>query len=55
MPADSVKQRQIQQKGRVDVPDEIWDELDLSIGDSIFVYEEDGRVQIRPATVEELR
>jgi len=55
MSTGDVRQRQIQQKGRVDVPDDIWDSLGLEYGDSILVYEDDGRVQIRPASVEELR
>ncbi len=31
------EQRQIQDLGRVDVPDEMWDEMGVSRGDSVMV------------------
>jgi AbrB family looped-hinge helix DNA binding protein len=50
-----VIERKVQQKGRVDVPNELWESLSISIGERILVYEDAGKVIIRPARVEELR
>ena len=55
MGKDEVQQRKIQKKGRVDVPDEFWEGMSLKIGDGILVVDKKDRIEIRPATADQIK
>ena len=50
-----VQERKIQKKGRVAVPDEFWEKMSLKVGDGILVVDRDDRIEIRPATADQIK